>query len=162
MSDETGFKLYPTQLNQAVIINVGNELSDQLLDDLRDLALTSIQRDGNKAVIFLLTGLHSMDTDEYEKLYAICKMVRVLGAQPFYVGLSSGIVAHLVNHDVEIAGVASFYSLSQALAAIDRINEGVKAETEEDQQGALAQISFPDRDDLDTSQNALDQNDVLT
>lgn len=160
MSNETGFKLYPTQLNQAVIINVGNELSNQLLDDLRDLALTSIQRDGNKAVIFLLAGLHSMDTDEYEKLYAISKMVRILGAQPFYVGLSSGIVAHLVNHDVEIAGVASFYSLSQALAAIDSVNEDVKAEIEENLQGAPTQISFPDRDDHETHQKALDQNDV--
>ncbi|MEI8399870.1 MAG: hypothetical protein WCG12_03605 [Alcaligenaceae bacterium] len=160
MSDETRFKLYPTQLNEAVIINVGNELSDQLLNELRDLALISIQRDGNKAVIFLLAGLHSMDTDEYEKLYAISKMIRILGAQPFYVGLSSGIVAHLVNHDVEIAGVASFYALNQALAALNRLNEDAKAENEEDQNKDPIHTAFSNRDDYDRRENALDQNDV--
>jgi hypothetical protein len=65
-----------------------------------------------------------------------------------------------VNHDVEIAGVASFYALNQALAALDRLNEDAKAESEQDQNKNPIHTAFSNRDDNDPRENALNQNDV--
>jgi anti-anti-sigma factor len=123
MSEETVLKLAATQLKHSTIINIGNELSDAMLANLRDLILSQINEYHNKYVILILSGLKFMDSDEYSSLLQISKMAEILGAKTVFVGLNPGIIMHLINQDIDIQGIKSYHIFNDALEALGIIDD---------------------------------------
>jgi len=98
---------------------VSQDLSGDMLDEVRRVALEGIQRDGAQSAIFELSAVPFMDSMEFGELRKIARMAEMLGARVIFVGLKPGIIVHLLEADADVRGVHAFLGLDEALHAIE-------------------------------------------
>lgn len=109
-----------TRINDCVVVTAPGDLGRGRMAELERVALEYIAADQAIAVIFELSGVQFMDSLEFEEFKAVMHVVQHLGAQPMLVGLRPGIIAHLVETDVDISGLSAALSLNDALAMLGR------------------------------------------
>ncbi len=88
------------------------------MDILREATLKAIHGVSTRAVIFELSGLRFLDSEEFSGLKAIANMTQRLGSSSIFVGLRPGIVAHLVQADADLGGIKAELGLSEALRSL--------------------------------------------
>lgn len=145
---ESSFKLAATHLKNSSIINVGNELSDHLIAELKDFVMKEIHVNQNKSIILVLSGLKFMDSQEFNELHKISRMTEILGAQTIFVGLNPGIIIHLMSQDVNIVGIKSYLSFEDALNTLENT--------------ALSEDLFEEIDRDEFLESNLDNNDEIS
>lgn len=119
MRDHAIRAVISTRINDCLIVTVPDDLGGQQMDALRDATLKAIHGVSTRAVIFELSGLSYMDSEEFTGLKAIARMTERLGSRPMFVGLRPGIVAHLVQADAALEGLQAALGLSEALATLN-------------------------------------------
>jgi anti-anti-sigma regulatory factor len=101
-----------------LIVTVPDDLGGSQMDILREAALNAIHGVSTRAVIFELSGLRFLDSEEFSGLKAIARMTERLGSTSIFVGLHPGIVAHLVQADADLGGIKAELGLSEALRSL--------------------------------------------
>jgi len=144
---ESSFKLAATHLKKSSIINLGNELSDHLIAELKDFVMNEIHVNQNKSIILVLSGLKFMDSQEFNELHKISRMTEILGAQTIFVGLNPGIIIHLMSQNVDIAGIKSYLSFEDALNTLENtaLSEEILEDTDRDE---FLESDFDNNDEI--------------
>ena len=144
---ESSFKLAATHLKNSSIINLGNELSDHLIAELKDFVMNEIHVNQNKSIILVLSGLKFMDSQEFNELHKISRMTEILGAQTIFVGLNPGIIIHLMSQDVDIVGIKSYLSFEDALNTLENtaLSEEILEDTDRDE---FLESDFDNNDEI--------------
>ena len=117
---DTAGVVVATRINDCVVVTAPGDLGRGRMSELERVAVEYIVADQTIAVIFELSGVQFMDSLEFEEFKAVMHMVQHLGVQPMLVGLRPGIIAYLVETDVDISGLSAALSLNDALAMLGR------------------------------------------
>jgi anti-anti-sigma regulatory factor len=107
-----------TRISDCLIVTVPDDLGGAQMDRLRDVTLNAIHGVSTRAVIFELSGLRFLDSEEFSGLKSIAHMTERLGSSSIFVGLHPGIVAHLVQADADLGGIKAELGLSEALRSL--------------------------------------------
>lgn len=107
-----------TRISDCLIVTVPDDLGGAQMDILREATLKAIHGVSTRAVIFELSGLRFLDSEEFSGLKAIANMTQRLGSSSIFVGLRPGIVAHLVQADADLGGIKAELGLSEALRSL--------------------------------------------
>lgn len=107
-----------TRISDCLIVTVPDDLGGAQMDRLRDVTLNAIHGIATRAVIFELSGLRFLDSEEFSGLKSIAQMTERLGSMSIFVGLHPGIVAHLVQADADLGGIKAELGLSEALRSL--------------------------------------------
>lgn len=107
-----------TRISDCLIVTVPDDLGGSQMDVLRDATLKAIHGVSTRAVIFELSSLRFLDSEEFNGLKSIAHMTQRLGSSSIFVGLHPGIVAHLVQADADLGGIKAELGLSEALRSL--------------------------------------------
>jgi len=107
-----------TRISDCLIVTVPDDLGGAQMDLLREATLNAIHGISTRAVIFELSGLRFLDSEEFSGLKSIAHMTERLGSTSIFVGLHPGIVAHLVQADADLGGIKAKLGLSEALRSL--------------------------------------------
>jgi rsbT antagonist protein RsbS len=114
----------PLQISQGCIVaSVQVDLRPDVLADFQSDVLGLVRDSGARAVIVDLSGVETIDPEEFEALRRTSDMVRLMGAQPVLSGLSAGVVSSLVDFDVNLTNVEAARSLDAAFALINEASD---------------------------------------
>ena len=93
-------------------------------DQISAATLAEVGHGNIKAVIFDLSAIRVRARHEFGARTALGQMVRLLGTSALVVGLSAGVVAYLVNDDIDTSGLEVARGLEEALNRIDKPRPG--------------------------------------
>lgn len=120
MQWDTAGVVVATRINDCVVVTAPSDLGRGRMAELERVALDYIVADHTAAVIFEFSGVQFMDSLEFQEFRAVMHMVQHLGVTPMLVGLRPGIIAHLVETDVDISGLSAALCLNDALTMLGR------------------------------------------
>jgi anti-anti-sigma regulatory factor len=86
--------------------------------DLRHTALNAVEQRRAKSVIFDVTGIPSMDTHTAQALLQTAAAVRLLGAQPWLVGLRAEVAQTIVELGIDLRAFRISASLESAISTL--------------------------------------------
>ncbi len=113
-SDET--RVPVSMIGKVVFASLQVEPRRQILAWLReDLSRMVVQSRATR-VLLDLSGLVSLDEQEYDYLIATARILKLLGAGTVLVGLRPGMVAALAALDVDLAALPGARDVEQGLA----------------------------------------------
>jgi len=112
-----------TRVGNCLVVTISQDLSGGMLDEIRRVALTGIQKDGATSAIFELSAVPFMDTQEFQSLRDIARMAAMLGSKVFFVGLNPGIIIHLMASDADVGGINACLGLDEALQKVQAHNQ---------------------------------------
>lgn len=113
-TDET--RVPVSMIGKVVFASLQIEPRRQILAWLReDLSRMVVQSRATR-VLLDLSGLVSLDEQEYEDLIATARILKLLGAGTVLVGLRPGMVAALAALDVDLAALPGARDVEQGLA----------------------------------------------
>lgn len=104
-----------TPVRGCLVVTLPADLSPGVFDEVRDRTLDGLHHGGCHAVVFELSAVQIMDREDFERLRKLAATTRLLGARPLLVGFSAGVVMHLVESDVDTAGLEAARDLEEAL-----------------------------------------------
>lgn len=104
-----------TQVHGCLVVNMQSDLTDEVLDALREGLLSRIERTSVRGVVLDFSGLTVMDGTEFDAVRKLSQMVELLGPPCVIVGLNAGIVSYLVSVGTDLSGVQSMLGLDEAL-----------------------------------------------
>ena len=114
----------PLQISQACIVaSVQVDLRPDVLADFQSDVLELVRDSGARALIVDLSGVETIDPEEFEALRRTSDMVRLMGARPVLSGLSAGVVSSLVDLDVNLTNVEATRSLDAAFALVNEASD---------------------------------------
>ena len=107
------------QVSRSVVVaSIQVDLDDDVLAQLREDLLARVQETGSSAVILDVSGLETLDSEEFAALRRIIAMAALLGAQSVLVGLRPGIVSSLIETGAEVDGLRAAIDLDAAFALL--------------------------------------------
>lgn len=118
MSSSASSSVTGTRVGPCLVVTVGSDLSEEVLEQVRTTTLDGIQLDGAHSAILELTGVPFLDTRDFTELRKIVRMGGLLGARVMLVGLKPGIIMHLMAADVDVSGIEASLGLDEALQRI--------------------------------------------
>ena len=86
--------------------------------NLQSDMLELIRGSGARAVIIDLSGLDTIDPEEFAALLRTTEMARLMGALPVLSGLNAGVVSALVDLDVDTGEIEATRTLDGAFAYV--------------------------------------------
>ncbi len=86
--------------------------------DLRHTTLNAVEQRRAKSVIFDVTGIPSMDTHMAQALLQTAAAVRLLGAQPWLVGLRAEVAQTIVKLGIDLRAFRTSASLESAISTL--------------------------------------------
>lgn len=113
-----------TWVRDCVVATLHANQQQDSFDQISAATLVEVGQGKIKAVIFDLSAVRVMDRHEFGALNALGKMLRLLGTNALVVGLSAGVVAYLVNDDIDTSGLEVARGLEEALNRIDTTRPG--------------------------------------
>jgi rsbT antagonist protein RsbS len=107
------------QVSQGLVVaSIQVDLGDDVLAQFQEDLLTRVHKTGSRGVILDVSGLETLDTEEFAALRRVIAMVDLLGAQSVLVGLRPGVVAALVNMGADVDGLLAAIDLDAAFALL--------------------------------------------
>jgi len=106
-----------------VIASVQADLSDDVLAEFRRELLEILARSKASGVLIDLSGVEIVDAGDFAALRATLDMAGLMGARTVVAGLQPGVVASLVDLDVDSRGLAAVLNLEEGLAQFAHTNE---------------------------------------
>ena len=133
------------QLSRGVVVaSIQVDLDDDVLARFREDLLERIHQSGSKGVILDVSGLATLDSEEFAALRRIMEMTSLMGAQSVLVGLQAGVVSALLETGADVDGLRAARDLDAGFALLEpepQLEPEPEAETEP------ATEAEPDRED---------------
>ena len=104
-----------TRVNRCLVANLQTDLTNEVLDGLRENLLGRLKEETVRGVVLDFSGLSVMDTTEFDVVRKLAKTVELLGPPCVMVGLNAGIVSYLVTLGSDTSGIKSMLGLEEAL-----------------------------------------------
>lgn len=101
-----------------VVASIQVDLDDAVLARFRDDLLQRIHATGSRGVILDVSGLQTLDSDEFAALRRIITMSTIMGAETVLVGLRPGVVSALIEAGVDVDGLQAAINLDAAFALL--------------------------------------------
>lgn len=103
-----------------VVASIQVDLDDDVLTQFREDLLRRIHETGSRGVILDLSGLETLDSDEFATLRRIITMSTIMGADSVLVGLRPGVVSALIEAGADVEGLRSAINLDAAFALLEQ------------------------------------------
>jgi rsbT antagonist protein RsbS len=132
------------QLSRGVVVaSIQVDLDDDVLARFRDDLLARIHETGSQGVILDVSGLQTLDSEEFGALRRIMHMTGLLGAESVLVGLQPGVVSALIETDADVEGLRTAIDLDAGFALLE---PEPQLETEPETEPATAEELDPEDD----------------
>jgi len=107
------------QVSRGVVVaSIQVDLDDGILAQFQADLLGRVHQTGSQGIILDVSGLETLDSEEFAALRRIIAMANLLGADSVLVGLRPGVVAALVNIGVDVDGLRAAIDLDAAFALL--------------------------------------------
>ena len=103
-----------------VVASIQVDLEDDVLTQFREDLLRRIHETGSRGVILDLSGLETLDSDEFATLRRIITMSTIMGADSVLVGLRPGVVSALIEAGADVEGLRSAINLDAAFGLLEQ------------------------------------------
>jgi len=113
--DEYDASIGVTLVRGCVVSTLPAQLGPNSINALRSRIMDAVQQHRAQAVLVDCGMLQVMDSVEFAELRAALVTAGLLGARAMVVGLRPGIVAHLINADVDVVGLDTALTLEDGL-----------------------------------------------
>ena len=127
-----------------VVASIQVDLDDDVLARFREDLLGRVHQTGSRGVILDVSGLETLDSDEFAALRRTMTMCSIMGAESVLVGLRPGVVSALIDAGADVNGLRAAINLDAAFALLQPETE-LEAEDAESEAGAAAEED--DRED---------------
>ncbi len=112
-----------------VVASIQVDLDDAVLAQFREDLLRRLQESGCHGVILDVSGLETLDAEEFAALRRVITMTRIMGAESVLAGLRPGVVSALIECGIDTEGLTTAVDLD---AAFTLLMEAAPATAEED------------------------------
>ena len=102
-----------------LIVQLTVELYDDLMESLQMTILNRVNKESLKGLVLDLSSLQVIDSYTCNLLIDTIKMVHLLGIQSIVIGLQPGIVASIIDLDVDIKSIRTALNLEDAIGLIN-------------------------------------------
>ena len=99
-----------------VVASIQVDLDDDVLARFREDLLRRIHETGSRGVILDVSGLETLDSDEFAALRRIITMCTIMGAESVLAGLQPGVVSALIEAGADVDGLRAAINLDAAFA----------------------------------------------
>ena len=114
-----------------VVASIQVDLDDDVLARFREDLLNRLHKSGSRGVILDVSGLETLDSDEFASLRRIITMIEIMGAEAVLVGLRPGVVSALIEAGADVDGLRAAVNLDTAFALLTPEHETEAAAEEE-------------------------------
>ena len=125
--DEYDASIGVTLVRGCVVSTLPAQLGPKSINALRARIMDAVQQHRAQAVLVDCGMLQVMDSAEFAELRAALVTAGLLGARSMVVGLRPGIVAHLINADVDVVGLETALTLEVGLDRMLAAGAGFKS-----------------------------------
>jgi len=101
-----------------VVASIQVDLDDDVLARFREDLLRRIHETGSRGVILDVSGLETLDSDEFAALRRIITMCTIMGAESVLAGLQPGVVSALIEAGADVDGLRAAINLDAAFALL--------------------------------------------
>ncbi|MGD8978235.1 MAG: STAS domain-containing protein [Gammaproteobacteria bacterium] len=101
-----------------VVASIQVDLDDGVLARFREELLHRVQETGSRGVILDVSGLETLDSDEFAALRRIMTMVSIMGAEAVLAGLRPGVVSALIEAGADTDGLRAAINLDAAFTLL--------------------------------------------
>ena len=115
-ADIPGIALQVTR--DVVVASIQVDLDDDVLVRFREDLLRRIHETGSRGVILDVSGLETLDSDEFAALRRIITMCTIMGAESVLAGLRPGVVSALIDAGADVDGLRAAINLDAAFALL--------------------------------------------
>ena len=123
-----------------VVASIQVDLDDAVLARFREDLLRRIHETGSRGVILDVSGLETLDSDEFAALRRIITMCTIMGAESVLAGLQPGVVSALIEAGADVDGLRAAINLDAAFALL-------QPEPEPEPEGESATDTDTDQED---------------
>ena len=129
-----------------VVASIQVDLDDDVLALFREDLLRRIHETGSRGVILDVSGLETLDSDEFAALRRIITMCTIMGAESVLAGLQPGVVSALIEAGADVDGLRAAINLDAAYALLQPDPEpepdpGAEADTDDDEEESPPLVS---------------------
>ena len=108
------------QVSRSVVVaSIQVDLDDDVLVRFQEDLLARIHATGSRAVFLDVSGLETLDSDEFAALRRIIAMASIMGTESVLVGLRPGVVSALIELEADVEGLQTAIDLDAAFALLD-------------------------------------------
>lgn len=109
------YQKIPIQItNSCLVASIQGYLDEHVLTCFQDDLLSEIMNSDIYGVILDVSGVSIIDSSSFTSLRKIMSMTSIMGARSILVGIRAGVVASLMDLDVDLTGVEAALTLEQA------------------------------------------------
>jgi rsbT antagonist protein RsbS len=112
-------KIVLNKMRKVIIATIQTALTENVLESFKNELLLCIELEFKPFLILDFSGLDILDIVEFEEMQKITQMAFLMGVKSYYVSLSPGIVASLIQMNVNISKVNSALNSEEALHLIE-------------------------------------------
>ena len=102
-----------------MVASIQVDLDDDVLARFRDELLHRLHETGSPGVILDVSGLETLDSNEFSALRRIITMCTIMGAETVLVGLRPGVVSALIEAGADVDGLRAASNLDAAFAMLE-------------------------------------------
>jgi rsbT antagonist protein RsbS len=106
-----------------VVASIQVDLDEDVLARFRDDLLGRVHETGSRAVFLDVSGLETLDSDEFAALRRIIEMTTIMGTESVLVGLQPGVVSALIEVDADVDGLRTAIDIDAAFALLEPVPE---------------------------------------
>lgn len=114
-----------------LVASIQVDLDESVIVRFREDLLQRLHESGSHGVILDVSGLETLDTEEFTALRRVITMTRIMGAESVLVGLQPGVVSALVESGIETEGLTTAIDLDAGFALLQQAAEP-EADDEDD------------------------------
>jgi rsbT antagonist protein RsbS len=108
------------QLSRDVVVaSIQVDLDDDVLARFQQDLLDRIHKTSPRAAILDVSGLETIDSDEFAALRRIMSMVGIMGAESVLVGLQPGVVSALIEMEADVGNLRTAIDLDAAFMLLE-------------------------------------------
>jgi rsbT antagonist protein RsbS len=108
------------QLSRGIVVaSIQVDLDDDVLTRFREDLLGQLHQTGSEGVILDVSGLQTLDSDEFVALRRIMTMTSLMGAESVLVGLQPGVVSALIETGIDVEGLRVAIDLDAGFALLE-------------------------------------------
>ena len=116
-----GFSYGLSSVKGSLMLTLPSSISDEFIEQIKILVANEAKKTRSRAVIFDFSATKIMDCSEFIDLKNMANSLQLLGVVPLFVGLSPGIVVHLINNDVYFSGISALINIEAAYDYLDKL-----------------------------------------
>ena len=138
-----------------VVASIQVDLDDDVMARFRQDLLGRVHETGSRGVILDVSGLETLDSEEFAAIRRTITMCSIMGAESVLVGLRPGVVSALIEAGADVDGLRAAINLDAAFALLQPEPElepedeaGVAADDDEQEEGPSSSSEQASEGDL--------------